>query len=63
MNYLHNELHKLVGQKDPIKKVVKQLARKYRVLCFDEFFVEDIGDAMLLGKFMTELFSLSLIHI
>ena len=57
MNYLHNELHKLVGQKDPIKKVVKQLARKYRVLCFDEFFVEDIGDAMLLGKFMTELFS------
>ena len=73
MNYLHNELHILVGQKDPIKKVVKQLARKYKVLCFDEFFVEDIGDAMLLGKFMTELFSsgvclvttsnLSLIHI
>ena len=57
MNYLHNELHILVGQKDPIKKVVKQLARKYKVLCFDEFFVEDIGDAMLLGKFMTELFS------
>ena len=57
MNYLHNELHKLVGQKDPIKKIVKELAKKYQVLCFDEFFVEDIGDAMLLGKFMTELFA------
>ena len=57
MNYLHNELHILVGQKDPIKKVVKQLARKYKVLCFDEFFFFFLGDAMLLGKFMTELFS------
>ena len=57
MNNLHNDLHALVGQKDPIKKVVKELAKKYKVLCFDEFFVEDIGDAMLLGKFMTELFA------
>ena len=43
MNYLHNELHILVGQRTPLK-VVKQLARKYKVLCFDEFFVEDIGE-------------------
>lgn len=57
MNNLHSELHELVGQKDPIKKIVKQLSKKYKVLCFDEFFVEDIGDAMLLGRFMTELFS------
>lgn len=57
MNDLHSELHKLKGQKDPIKKIVNNLSKNYRILCFDEFFVEDIGDAMLLGKFMIELFS------
>ena len=57
MNNLHRDLHSLDKQKDPIKKIVKSLSKKYSVLCFDEFFVEDIGDAMLLGKFMTELFA------
>jgi cell division protein ZapE len=57
MNNLHRDLHSLDKQKDPIKKIVKSLSKKYSVLCFDEFFVEDIGDAMLLGRFMTELFA------
>ena len=41
---------------DNIKKIVKDLSKKYECLCFDEFYVEDIADAMLLGKFMSELF-------
>ena len=57
MNNLHADLHILKGEKDPIKKIVKKLSKNYSVLCFDEFFVEDIGDAMLLGRFMTELFN------
>ncbi len=56
MQNLHEELKKYEGATDPLKKIVKDLSKKYKCLCFDEFYVEDIADAMLLGKFMTELF-------
>ena len=56
MKLLHEDLNKFKGQKDPINKIVKNLTKKYSFFCFDEFFVEDIGDAMLLGKFMQEFF-------
>ncbi len=55
MQNLHESLKQYEG-KDPLKKIVKDLSKKYECLCFDEFYVEDIADAMLLGKFMTELF-------
>ena len=55
MQNLHESLKKHEG-KDPLKKIVRDLSKKYECLCFDEFYVEDIADAMLLGKFMTELF-------
>ena len=56
MQNLHEELKNYEGATDPLKKIVKDLSKKYECLCFDEFYVEDIADAMLLGKFMTELF-------
>ena len=56
MQNLHGNLKNYEGVSDPINKVVKDLTKKYECLCFDEFYVEDIADAMLLGKFMTELF-------
>ena len=56
MQLLHEDLNKIKGQSDPIKKIVKKLTKKYSFFCFDEFFVEDIGDAMLLGNFMKEFF-------
>ena len=55
MQNLHESLKQQEGT-DPLKKIVKDLSKKYECLCFDEFYVEDIADAMLLGKFMTELF-------
>ena len=55
MQNLHESLKQYEGT-DPLKKIVKDLSKKYECLCFDEFYVEDIADAMLLGKFMTELF-------
>ena len=55
MQNLHESLKQHEGT-DPLKKIVKDLSKKYECLCFDEFYVEDIADAMLLGKFMTELF-------
>ena len=56
MQLLHEDLNKIRGQSDPIKKIEKKLTKKYSFFCFDEFFVEDIGDAMLLGNFMKEFF-------
>jgi len=57
MGRVHAELGKLKDQSDPLEKVAEQLAEQARVLCFDEFFVSDIGDAMLLGRLLEHLFA------
>ncbi|TPE47198.1 AFG1 family ATPase [Maribrevibacterium harenarium] len=49
MARLHRELNLAFGQANPLLTIADRLASEYRVLCFDEFFVSDIGDAMLLG--------------
>ena len=56
MKLLHDDLDKISGQKDPLKVVAKNISKETEGLCFDEFYVEDIGDAMLLGRFINELF-------
>lgn len=57
MRRVHAELKKLDGQKDPLKQVADIIANEARVICFDEFFVSDITDAMILGTLMEELFA------
>lgn len=56
MAKVHAELHQLSGQADPLQRVARQWVTHYRVLCLDEFFVNDIGDAMLLGTLWRYLF-------
>lgn len=56
MQRVHAELAALEGEKNPLEIVADGLAREARVLCFDEFFVTDIGDAMILGGLMQALF-------
>ena len=56
MARLHKELNLAFGQKNPLKGIAKRLSSECRVLCFDEFFVSDIGDAMLLGGLVEALF-------
>lgn len=57
MRRVHAELKKLDGQKNPLKRVADIIAKEARVICFDEFFVSDITDAMILGSLMEELFA------
>ncbi|WP_299080061.1 cell division protein ZapE [uncultured Paraglaciecola sp.] len=57
MHRVHQELKTLGGQADPLKLIAKTLANEAKVICFDEFFVSDITDAMILGTLMEELFS------
>ncbi len=56
MHRVHDDLTSLVGTPDPLQVVADRLASDADVLCFDEFFVSDIGDAMLLGELMTGMF-------
>jgi len=56
MRRVHAELKQQAGNKNPLLAVADRLAGETRVICFDEFFVTDITDAMLLGGLMQELF-------
>ena len=49
MHGLHKKLNELQGTINPLALVAKELAAQVDVICFDEFFVTDIADAMLLG--------------
>ncbi|PPI85979.1 cell division protein ZapE [Marinobacter maroccanus] len=57
MQRVHSELKSLKGEKNPLELVSKKFADETRVICFDEFFVSDIGDAMILATLMDGLFS------
>ena len=56
MHGVHDRLRALGNVEDPLDKVAADIARHTRVLCFDEFFVSDIGDAMILGRLLDGLF-------
>ena len=57
MRRVHEELKDLEGQKNPLERVADRLAEEAVVICFDEFYVSDIADAMILGGLMEALFS------
>ncbi|MCK0164309.1 cell division protein ZapE [Marinobacter sp. S6332] len=56
MQRVHQELKSFKGEKNPLDLVAKKFADEARVICFDEFFVSDIGDAMILATLMEGLF-------
>lgn len=56
MKRVHDELRSLAGEKNPLVIVAKRFADEARVICFDEFFVSDITDAMILAGLLEELF-------
>jgi cell division protein ZapE len=55
INTVHTELKMLQGERDPLKKVAIDLTKTSRLLCLDEFFVEDIADAMILSGLLSYL--------
>ncbi len=57
MQRVHHELGDLKGRPNPLVEVAKRFSDEARVICFDEFFVTDIGDAMILAGLMKELFA------
>jgi cell division protein ZapE len=57
MREIHRELDELRGTEDPLAAVAARTARRYRLICFDEFHVSDIADAMILGRYLEQVMS------
>ena len=53
---MHQRLKTLSFVENPLDRIAEAIAQQTRVLCFDEFFVSDIGDAMILGGLLDGLF-------
>lgn len=56
MQLVQRELVALQGQADPLKKVADIIHQEAVVICFDEFFVSNVSDAMILGDLFSMLF-------
>lgn len=56
MAEVHHELKLLAGEKDPLLALADNIAKSTRLLCFDEFHVSDIADAMILQRLLEAMF-------
>ncbi len=63
MQSIHRELAALNQETDPLVHVAEKLARDVRVLCFDEFHVSDIGDAMILARLLETMFARGIVFV
>ena len=63
MRDVHQDLAKLKREQDPLATVAGRIARKWRLVCFDEFHVSDIADAMILGRLLGALFDQGVVFV
>jgi cell division protein ZapE len=54
MRDVHRELDKLKGTPDPLDALAGRIAKRYRLVCFDEIALSDVADAMILGRLLTK---------
>ncbi|MDP0560845.1 MAG: cell division protein ZapE [Candidatus Endonucleobacter sp. (ex Gigantidas childressi)] len=56
MKHVHEELRLLSGHKNPLEQVARNMAQRAKIICFDEFFITDITDAMIISGLLKYLF-------
>jgi cell division protein ZapE len=57
MREVHRELQDLKGTVNPLDELGKRIARRFRLICFDEFHVADVTDAMILHRLLESMFA------
>jgi len=57
MRSVHQQLDELKGVANPLDIVAKKIAKKYRLICFDEFHISDVADAMIMFNLLSALFN------
>jgi cell division protein ZapE len=57
MREVHRELQELKGTVNPLEELGKRMARRFRLICFDEFHVSDVTDAMILHRLLEALYA------
>lgn len=57
MRGVHQQLDELQGMADPLNLVAQKIAKKYRLICFDEFHISDVADAMIMYNLLSALFA------
>jgi cell division protein ZapE len=57
MREVHRELQELKGVQNPLDELGKRIARRFRLICFDEFHVADVTDAMILHRLLDAMFA------
>ena len=63
MRNVHADLHSLKAEVDPLATVAARIAKRWRLICFDEFHVSDIADAMVLGRLLSALFEAGVVFV
>jgi cell division protein ZapE len=56
MREVHRELAELQGTVNPLQELGKRIARRHRLICFDEFHIADVTDALILHRLLQSLF-------
>ncbi len=57
MREVHRELQDLKGTPNPLQELGARIARRFRLICFDEFHVADVTDAMILHRLLDAMFA------
>ena len=61
MRDVHRELEELKGREDPLAELASRIAKRYRLICFDEMHVNDIADAMIVGRLIGRIMDLGVV--
>lgn len=61
MRDVHRELEELKGREDPLAALAERIAKRYRLICFDEMHINDIADAMIVGRLLGRIMDLGVV--
>jgi cell division protein ZapE len=62
MRDVHRELQELKGRENPLDALAARIAKRYRLICFDEMQVNDIADAMIIGRLLQRTIDLGVVY-